>query len=84
MTIYNLILRILLHLAVAAVIIALLAFPSFAIAAYWAETGAFGDCVEGGCGYTAIFLLLPIIWFCTSVAAFALWLRWWSRRQRAK
>ena len=76
------IVQILIHLAVLIVVMVIAAFPAIGIAAIWAETGMFGDCVEGGCAYTAVFLLWPILWLVLTGAGFALWL--WLRRRHAR
>lgn len=49
-----------------------------------ARLGVFGSCFEGGCGYAAIFLGLPIITLLLTVLACVIWviLRRRSRRER--
>lgn len=77
------VLRFLLHLLVIASLIAASAFPALYGAAFVAETGLLGECFEGGCGYTALFLLFPIFWLLLAGGCIALWLFIYRKHLRA-
>ena len=65
--------RALIHLTALVVIVMATGFPALYGAVLVAETGALGECREGGCGYTALFLVWPIFWILAVVICMAIW-----------
>lgn len=76
------ILRLVLHLVAVSALVAAALGPAFLAAAGLAETGIMGECVEGGCGYTALFLLFPIFWLVLSGLCIALWVHIYRKHLR--
>ena len=54
-------------------------FVSFFVARTVVQTATFGTCFDGGCGYAAIFLAFPLVWFVT-FALYVMALLIWRKR----
>ncbi len=54
-------------------------FVSFFVARTVVQTATFGTCFDGGCGYAAVFLAFPLVWFVT-FALYVMALLIWRKR----
>lgn len=54
-------------------------FVSFFVARSVVQTATFGTCFDGGCGYAAVFLAFPLVWF-VAFAFYVMALLIWRKR----
>lgn len=72
--------RVLIHILAICMIVVIAGGLAFLSLDPLGSRGVFGSCFEGACGYVAIFVGFPLIWFALTIVGIAAWIFWWRRR----